>query len=273
MPLYQPACSSVACLPDTGAEPLAPSAARDAPYLPHAPTLSPRWSCPHMRVVPDVNTLSPRDSASSILRCRPRRATFRLPLWGLTLRRSRWALERRQRGEPSSPPARQKERGCDAALPPAPSRQQPPPLAVYVLSVRYPGAARHGLRYSARARRDGRHRQVPAAAQQVKEKSAGAVGCVAGPRVLLRSFFTTMSAGFTPTPRARALESRRGAKPVPWSRRSRTLCHRCSSSPRVAATAAAPSGDRTVCTSPPIRFTTFMAGDTHRAGCTCMESP
>ena len=125
MPLYQPACSSVACLPDTGAEPLAPSAARDAPYLPHAPTLSPRWSCPHMRVVPDVNTLSPRDSASSIIRCRPRRATFRLPLWGLTLRRSRWALERRQRGEPSSPPARRRERGCDTALPPAPSRQQP----------------------------------------------------------------------------------------------------------------------------------------------------
>ena len=102
--------------------------------LMHPPTLSPRWSCPQMRVVPDVNTLSPRDSASSILRCRPRRATFRLPLWGLTLRRSRWALERRQRGEPSSPPARQKERGCDTALPPAPSRQQPPPLAVYVLS-------------------------------------------------------------------------------------------------------------------------------------------
>ena len=109
MPLYQPACSSVACLPDTGAEPLARSAARDAPYLPHAPTLSPRWSCPQMRVVPDVNTLSPRDSASSIIRCRPRRATFRLPLWGLTLRRSRWALERRQRGEPSSPPARRRE--------------------------------------------------------------------------------------------------------------------------------------------------------------------
>ena len=45
-----------------------------------------------------------------------RRATFRLPLWGLTLRRSRWALERRQRGEPSSPPARQREREAATLL-------------------------------------------------------------------------------------------------------------------------------------------------------------
>ena len=114
MPLYQPACSSVACLPDTGAEPLAPSAARDAPYLPHAPSLSPRWSCPQMRVVPDVSTLSPRDSASSILRCRPRRATFRLTLWELTLRRSagHWRGVRE-----ASPPRRRHDRKREAATP------------------------------------------------------------------------------------------------------------------------------------------------------------
>ena len=45
-----------------------------------------------------------------------RRATFRLTLWELTLRRSRWALERRQRGEPSSPPARQREREAATLL-------------------------------------------------------------------------------------------------------------------------------------------------------------
>ena len=115
---------------------------------------------------------------------RRRRATLRPPLWGLTLRRSLWALERRQRGEPSSPPARRREAATPLCrLPQAANTRRL--LAVYVPSVRYPGAARHGLRYSARARRDGRHRQVPAAAQQVKEKGAGALGRGAGPGVWL----------------------------------------------------------------------------------------
>ena len=197
-----------------------------------------------------------------------RLATFRLTLRELTLRRSRCALERRHASErrallAASTTERERLRHRSAACP------KPPTAAAFgrlcsICTQSRRCSTRSSVFGSSPARRTASTGTCSRPASERKECGCGGLcfGLIYG--------FCWIS---TDAKSARCRCPRGAKPPATWSRRSRTLCHRCWSSPRVAATAAAPSGDRMVCTSPPIRFTTFMAGDTHRAGCTCMESP